>query len=145
MNASTGILGLGTDLCDIRRVERELRATERGFVGAVFTRAEIAACGDGPHAARRFAERFAAKEAVLKALYFTDGRGAFWQDVEITRRGEGPAAVRLQGRLEELAARHAAGRIHLSLAATGHHALAVAMIEERGGAAPRPATNHTGD
>jgi len=129
----------------VRRLARELDAPQRGFAAAVFTPAELAACRGGPHAARRLAERFAAKEAVLKALAFTDGRGTFWQDVEITRRGQGPAAVRLQGRLEELAARHAAGRIHLSLAAAGHHALAVAIIEERGGAAPRPDTNHTGD
>jgi holo-[acyl-carrier protein] synthase len=129
----------------VRRLARELDEPQRGFVGAVFTRAEIAACRGSPHPARCLAERFAAKEAVLKALAFTDGRGAFWQDVEITRHGEGPAAVRLQGRLEELAARHAAGRIHLSLAAAGHHALAVAVIEERGGPAPRPDTNHTRD
>ena len=139
------ILGVGADLCDIRRLERELTAPQRGFVDAVFTGAEIAVCRADRRPAHRFAERFAAKEAVLKALAFTDGRGAFWQDVEITRRGEGPAAVRLQGRLEELAALHAAGRIHLSLAAAGHHALAVAIIEERGGPAPRPDTNHTGD
>lgn len=139
------ILGVGADLCDIRRLERELTAPQRGFMDAVFTGAEIAACRADRRPARRLAERFAAKEAVLKALAFTNGRGAFWQDVEITRRGGGPAAVRLQGRLRELAARHAAGRIHLSLAAAGHHALAVAVIEERGGPAPRPDTNHTGD
>lgn len=129
----------------MRRLARELDEPQRGFAETVFTPAELAACRGGPHPAHRLAERFAAKEAVLKALSFTDGRGTFWQDVEITRRGEGPAAVRLQGRLEELAARHAAGRIHLSLAAAGHYALAVAVIEERGSPEPRPDTNHTGD
>jgi holo-[acyl-carrier protein] synthase len=124
---------------------RELDEPQRGFVDAVFTPAELAACRGGPRAAHRLAERFAGKEAVLKALAFAHGRGSFWQDVEITRRGEGPAAVRLQGRLEELAARHGAGRIHLSLAAAGDHALAVALIEERGDATPRPDTNHTRD
>jgi holo-[acyl-carrier protein] synthase len=114
-------------------------------VSAVFTRAEIAACDGGRQSARRFAVRFAAKEAVLKALAFADGRGSFWQDVEITQDGEGRAGVRLRGRLRALAADHGAGRVHLSLAAAGDHTLAVAVVEARRNAASRPDTNNTGD
>ncbi|MDO9693922.1 MAG: holo-ACP synthase [Candidatus Latescibacteria bacterium] len=139
------ILGVGADLCDIRRLERELTAPQRGFVDAVFTGTEIAVCRADRSPSRRFAEHFAAKEAVLKALAFADGRGTFWREVEIVHDGNGKAEARLRGRLGMLAEDHAAGRIHLSLAAAGHHALAVAMIEERGGPAPRPDTNHTGD
>ncbi len=114
-------------------------------MSAVFTRAEIAVCDGGRRSARRFAMRFAAKEAVLKALAFTDGRGSFWQDVEITQGDDGTAGVQLRGRLRALAADHGAGRVHLSFAGAGNHALAVAMIEARGDAASRPDTNHTGD
>ena len=129
----------------MRRLARELDDPQRGFADAVFTPAELAACRGGPRPAHRLAERFAAKEAVLKALAFTDGRGTFWREVEIVHDGNGKAEARLRGRLGMLAEDHATGRIHLSLAAAGDHALAVAMIEERGDAAPRPDTNHTGD
>ncbi len=87
------IVGLGIDLAEIARVERLLDRYPR-FAERVFTPAERAYAGRFAHPARRYAARFAGKEAVMKSLS-TGWRRIRWQDVEIT--GGGPPRVNLYG------------------------------------------------
>jgi holo-[acyl-carrier protein] synthase len=126
------ILGIGTDLFDIDRMRRRL-ASDADFAASVFTPREIAYCRAKRDPAPHFAARFAAKEAVVKALADAGGRGAFWLDIEVRRRDDGRPSLELSGRLAELAAGLAVRRIHLSLTHTDHLAAATVVLE--GGAA----------
>ena len=77
--------------------------------------------------AAAFASCFAAKEAVIKALAATDGRGSFWHDIEILGDGGTPPAVVLSGRARALAAAAGIRRIHLSYDHTRDYAAACAV------------------
>ncbi len=125
------ILGLGTDLCAVSRLERELAAPERGFVDAVFLPAEIARCCAHRYPARRLAACFAAKEAVIKALARTGGQGTFWQDIEVGDDARGGPSVVLHGRLAALAEALGVRRIHVSHAHDRDHAVACAIVTGR--------------
>ena len=98
-----GVLGLGVDLCSVRRLEQALSGPQPEVLAALFTAGEIARCSAHGNRAAHFAACFAAKEAVLKALAPCRGRGTFWLDVEILIEAGRSRAV-LNGRLGELAA-----------------------------------------
>jgi len=87
------IIGLGVDLAEIGRVQTLLQKYER-FPERVFTDHEIAYASRFPHPARRYAARFAGKEAVMKSMG-TGWRQIRWQDIEIT--GGGAPRVNLFG------------------------------------------------
>jgi holo-[acyl-carrier protein] synthase len=122
------ILGIGTDLFAIDRMRREIER-DAGFAPSVFTPAEIRYCEGRRDPAIHFAARFAAKEALVKALADTRGDGSFWRDVEVERRDDGAPAVRLTGRLAELAAELGVQRVHLSLTHTDTMAAASVVLE----------------
>jgi holo-[acyl-carrier protein] synthase len=88
------ILGLGVDICEIARMERAL-ARHPTMRRRVFTPQEIAYCDSKARPAESYAGRFAAREAVIKALGGYRGRG--WQDISVTRSPSGAPAVRLEG------------------------------------------------
>jgi holo-[acyl-carrier protein] synthase len=111
--------GIGIDLLEIHRLERALKRHPR-LAARVFTEAELAYAGSRARPGRHLAARFAAKEAVVKALGLSDGLGL--REVEIVA-GE-PPAVRLSGR----AAVAAGGeRIEVSLTHSREFAAAVAV------------------
>ncbi len=89
------VVGLGMDICSIERLERIL-AGPRGerFLARVYTDAERAWCSNRVDAAASYAARFAAKEALVKALGAP--RGIRWKDMEVVR-SNGPPAFRLFG------------------------------------------------
>jgi holo-[acyl-carrier protein] synthase len=91
------ILGTGIDLCEVSRMEAKVQAPADEFVNKVFLPGEIAYCGTKRHPAEHYAARFAAKEAVVKALAGAGGKGSFWQDIEIMNEQDGRPVVRLQG------------------------------------------------
>ena len=80
------VLGLGTDLIEIERVQQSLDRFGERFMQKVFTAGEIAYCQRKKHAAESFAARFAAKEAAAKALGTGISRGISWQEIEVTAR-----------------------------------------------------------
>lgn len=88
------ILGLGVDLCEIARMERALdrHPTMRD---RVFTPEEIAYCDSKARPAESYAGRFAAREAVIKALGGYRGRG--WRDISVTRSASGAPTILLDG------------------------------------------------
>jgi holo-[acyl-carrier protein] synthase len=88
------ILGLGVDLCEIARMERALHRHPT-MRERVFTPEEIAYCDSKARPAESYAGRFAAREAVIKALGGYRGKG--WQDISVTRAPSGAPAIRLQG------------------------------------------------
>jgi holo-[acyl-carrier protein] synthase len=123
------IVGIGIDLLTVARMERALGRTGERFLSRVFTGDERAACEAAGGGAERWAARFAAKEAVLKALGTGWSGGVAWRQVEIlTAPGEAPS-VRLSGRAREVARHLGAGVCHVSLSHEKLHAAAVAVLE----------------
>jgi holo-[acyl-carrier protein] synthase len=88
------IVGLGVDICEIERMERAL-ARHPTMRERVFTAEERSYCDSKARPAESYAGRFAAREAVIKAL--GGYRGKRWQDISVTRAPSGAPAIRLEG------------------------------------------------
>jgi len=124
------IVGLGTDLLAVARMEAELRA-DGGFRDTVFTPAEIAYCEAMRHPEQHYAARFAAKEALLKALG-DDGRaGMRWREVEVRRDASGRPELVLHGATRALAESMTADAVFVTLAHTAETAAATVVLESR--------------
>lgn len=123
------ILGTGIDLCKVSRMRDKVDANDVDFLTSVFLPAEIAYCEAKRHPATHFAARFAAKEAVIKALADARGQGSFWLDIEIRNEEDGRPVVRLQGRAHEMADRLGVRRVFLSMTHTGEMAAANVVLE----------------
>ncbi len=121
------ILGIGTDLLDVGRMARELETGGAGFRDDVFTPAEIAYCEARRHPARHFAARFAAKEALFKAL--PGAPAGFWRDVEVARDGDAAPRLVLTGRVREAADRLGVASAFVSLTHTDAVAAASVVLE----------------
>ncbi len=123
------ILGTGVDIVAVERLARAVDRHGERLLTRLFTPAEIAYCESSePHRAARYAARFAAKEALLKALGI-GLRQVRWTDAEVVRDDLGRPSLRLSHRLAEIAAERGATRIHLSLSHTQEYAVAQVVIE----------------
>ena len=116
---------VGVDLIEIARIRRALERYP-GFRQRCFTEAERAYCDSRPNPAQHYAARFAAKEAVGKALGFGVARAFAWRDVEIAGRPK--PSVRLSGRVARWAEQMGAGRIDLSMTHSRELAAAICVI-----------------
>jgi len=124
------IIGIGTDLLDIRRIERTLERFGERFCARVFTEVERRRCEFHTNRAARFAQRYAAKEACAKALGTGFRRGVFWRDIMVDNLPSGKPYLTLRGgardRLEELTPLGMTAAIELSL--TDEYPLAQAVV-----------------
>lgn len=127
------IIGLGSDLCDIRRIEKTLARFGEKFVERVFTPTERRKAESRAHAAATYAKRFAAKEACAKALGTGFSRGVFLKDIGVVNGPSGAPTVALTGgaalRLASLVPQGHQARIHLTLTDEPPLAMAVVIIE----------------
>jgi holo-[acyl-carrier protein] synthase len=122
------IVGLGVDLFDVTRMRAEV--SRHGFdLTHLFAPAELAQCLGLPRAARELALRFAAKEAVVKALGADDGVGPNWPDIEILEDPARGRYARLRGPLGARADRQGITRIHLSTTHAAGVVIASAVLE----------------
>ncbi len=123
------ILGLGLDLVDVARVARILEGPPgraARFLERVFTKGEQAYCDAVVDRPTRYAARFAAKEATLKAL--GGPAGLRLTELEVVR-GEGAPVVTLSGKAAEAARRLGVTKLHLSITHDGGTAAAVVVAE----------------
>ena len=127
------ILGIGSDLTDIRRVAATLERFGERFTQRIFTEIERARSERKPDRASSYAKRFAAKEACAKALGTGMRRGVFWKDMGVVNARSGQPTMALTGgAAARLAAMVPAGRrgvIHLSLTDDHPYAQAFVVIE----------------
>lgn len=122
------ILGLGVDVCEIGRMERAL-ARHPSMRRRVFTDEEIAYCDGKARPAESYAGRFAAREAVIKALGGI--RGAKWQDISVSRAPSGAPAIRLTGNAEARARMLGIETVLISFAHERSAAVAFALAVSR--------------
>ena len=124
------IVGLGTDLIEIARIERSLERFGEHFLARVYTAGEVAYCqARKKSSAESFAARFAAKEAGAKALGTGISRGVSWTEFEVTRQPGHRPELQLHGRAAEIAAKLGVQRLTLSLTHTRGLAMAVVVAE----------------
>jgi holo-[acyl-carrier protein] synthase len=126
------IVGIGSDVLEVARMERELRTDGASFRDEVFTPGEIAYCERKRYSARHFAARFAAKEAVFKALSLDGAGGMRFREVEVRNDEAGRPRVELSGAMRELAEVSGVARIFLSLSHTDELAAATVVLESNG-------------
>jgi len=124
------IRGHGIDLVPTERIARMLEQHGETFSDRCFTDAERAYCEANPNRrVEHYAARFAAKEAVLKALGTGWQGGITWQDVEVTRRGSGEPGVQIHAEAARVATERGIARWWLSLTHVEDHAMASAIAE----------------
>ena len=125
------VLGLGSDLVEIRRIQESMERFGERFLRRVFTEDEIAFCQlKKRNAAESFAARFAAKEAAAKALGTGISRGVSWLEIEVRRQaGEKPHLV-LTGRAAARADDMGVRRSQLTLTHSRDVAMAVVLLED---------------
>lgn len=115
-------ISLGVDIVEVRRVGRLVKSAR--FVERVFTEREVAYCRDKKNAAQHFAVRFAAKEAVYKALGMP---GVAHKEISVKNDPSGKPRVELAPRLKKYEP-----RLSLTLSHTVDYAVAVALYQSRG-------------
>ena len=124
------ILGLGSDLIDIRRIEKTLEKHGDRFIARIFTDIERAKSEARANRGASYAKRFAAKEACAKALGTGLRRGVFWRDMGVVNQRGGRPTLALTGgalaRLQEITPAGMSPQIDLTL--TDEYPLAQAMV-----------------
>ena len=123
------IVGLGVDISEIDRISNAIERHGRRFLERVFTPSEIAYCNRHRDPAERFAGRFAAKEAAMKALGTGWSRGVRWIDIEVTRLPTGRPTLALHGVAREIGERLGVRHASLSITHSGNTALAQVILE----------------
>ena len=124
------IIGLGSDLCDIRRVEKILEDHGERFTNRLFTEIERAKSDRRAARAASYAKRFAAKEACAKALGTGLNHGVYWRDMGVVNLPGGQPTMALTGgalaRLKAITPEGHRAQIHLSI--TDDFPLAQAIV-----------------
>ncbi|MGA2617041.1 MAG: holo-ACP synthase [Thermoguttaceae bacterium] len=121
------ILGIGTDIIECLRIARLIERHGELFINRVYTPEEIRYCQNRKQATQHFAGRFAAKEAVLKALGAGWRRGIAWRDIEVGSQDGGRPVVAIQGGVEEAARQLGVTRFLVSISHCHTHATACAL------------------
>ncbi len=122
------IVGTGIDLCDVGRMRDAIERHGDRFKNRVFTAAEVAYSERKANRFERYAARFAAKEAAMKALG-TGWRGVAWRDFEVTNLASGRPTLAFHGKAAEIAERRGIRNISLTLTHTAGQAMALVILE----------------
>jgi holo-[acyl-carrier protein] synthase len=123
------IVGLGLDIAEVDRIEAAIQRHGRPFLERLFTPAEITYCQSHRHSGERFAGRFAAKEAAMKALGTGWRKGVRWVDFEVAREPSGKPMLKLHGKAAEFAGTLGVRNIVLTITHSGKTALAEVIFE----------------
>lgn len=124
------IFGIGTDICDLARIQKMLESDKaEAFVARSFTEAENALAPKGKQRVAYYGGRWAAKEAVAKALGTGFGAKCRWLDINIARLESGAPSVELSGIAAKTAKEAGISKIHLSISHEKNYAVAFATAE----------------
>jgi len=123
------IVGLGVDIAEVERVREAIERHGETLLRRVFTAKEREYCERFKNKFERYAGRFAAKEAAMKALGTGWSRGVRWVDIEVAREKSGRPTLKLSGEAEQIAKRLGVNGIALSITHTATQALAQVIFE----------------
>ena len=123
------IVGLGVDIAEVARVRAAIERHGETFLRRLYTPSERAYCDRFKNKYERYAGRFAAKEATMKALGTGWSRGVRWVDVEIVRETGGRPTIKLAGEAAQIAERLKVKNIALSITHTADQAFAQVIFE----------------
>lgn len=123
------IVGTGIDITEVARIAAAIERYGERFLRRVFTPREVEYCRSKRNANERFAARFAAKEAGMKAIGTGLRRGVTWQDVEVTHQPGGRPTLVFTGKAAEFAAKLGVKQVALSLTHTEETAMAQVILE----------------
>jgi len=126
------ILGIGSDLCDVGRIEKVIERHGERFIARIFTPAERARAERRANPVATYAKRFAAKEACAKALGTGLRNGVFWRDMGVVNLPSGRPTLKLTGgalaRLKAITPEGFEARIDLTITDEGPMAQAFVVI-----------------
>jgi holo-[acyl-carrier protein] synthase len=122
-----GVFGIGIDVVEVARIASAIQRNGEQFLARIFTPAEREYCESRKQAAMHYAARFAAKEAVSKALGTGIGADAGLHDLEVFHDDRGAPRIRLSGAAEAFARHHGISAIQISLTHTREYAAANAI------------------
>jgi holo-[acyl-carrier protein] synthase len=123
------IVGIGVDLCEVDRIEAAIARHGERFLVRIYTEAERAYCESKLNRMERFAGRFAAKEAAMKAIGTGWGRGVGWRDFEVMRAASGQPMICFHGVARTIAAELGVRRALVSITHIKSMAMAQVVLE----------------
>jgi holo-[acyl-carrier protein] synthase len=132
------ILGIGTDIVEVARIERLLRDKGGEFLARVFTPTEVEYCNARPKPGPHFAARFAAKEAFMKAIGTGWAKGVGFGEIGVENNSDGKPRLVLTGEAQSFMDGKGPSFLWLSLSHTKDYATATVVIESTGAALPSP-------
>lgn len=121
------VVGIGTDIVECLRIARMIENHGDLFINRVYTQREIEYCQTRKQSTQHYAGRWAAKEAILKAVGTGWSRGISWQDMEIRNEQSGKPIVALRGAIRDVVEERGIGEILISISHCRCHATAYAM------------------
>jgi holo-[acyl-carrier protein] synthase len=123
------IVGMGIDMEEVERVKRAIERQGQRFLKRIYTEGERAYCEQFKDKYERYAGRFAAKEAAMKALGTGWSQGVRWADIEVVRHRGGRPTLELRGEAARIAGRLGVKNIAISITHTSRQAWAQVIFE----------------
>jgi holo-[acyl-carrier protein] synthase len=124
------IVGTGIDIAEVPRVAQSIERFGDRFLQRIYTAGEIRYCDAKANRVERYAARFAAKEAAMKALGTGWNHGVRWRDCEVVRQPGGRPSILFHGKAAEVAAKLGVTNSSLSLTHTSEQAFAQVILEK---------------
>jgi|SRR5450432_11297 holo-[acyl-carrier protein] synthase len=123
------IVGTGIDIAEVPRIAESIARFGQRFLRRIYTEGEIQYCDSKANRVERYAARFAAKEAAMKALGTGWSRGVRWRDIEVVRQLGGRPTLKFHGIAAAFAAKLNTKNVALSLSHTAEQAIAQVILE----------------
>ncbi len=123
------IVGIGLDIAEVDRVKAAIERYGERFLNRVYTELERRYCDSKPNRFERYAGRFAAKEAAMKAIGTGWKRGVAWRDFEVRRAPSGQPIIQFGGKAAEIAAGLGVKRALVTISHTASNAIAQVLLE----------------
>ena len=123
------IVGTGIDIAEVPRIREAIERYGQRFLERIYTEAEMRYCDSKANRMERYAARFAAKEAAMKALGTGWNHGVRWRDCEVVRAPGGRPTMSFHGKAGEFAAKLGVKNAALSISHTAEQAIAQVILE----------------
>ena len=125
----TMIVGTGIDITEVPRIRQSIERFGQRFLQRIYTAGEMRYCDSKANRFERYAARFAAKEAAMKALGTGWNHGVRWRDCEVSRMPGGRPTMAFHGKAGEFAAKLGVKNVALSITHTAEQAMAQVILE----------------